>query len=371
MKRLDEVIHEARQRPISSNIPPRVGGLVKGLKVYNTSENFKSDLLDPSFEFEHDIIVSVGADEAELPHVLFDGEIATPWLNTLDWSDQGTRQALADLMVEQSSIPSYIVSNSHEEAIVTVFVDGLSYEDIRGTELEEDAQPVFINGLTTTPCGYNRLVFGTPTPEKGDMSLFSRLLKNNKCENGLGLTYWSEGENTLSDQLYNAIPKGKRVKSDVLSKGLEAVLSKVTYNTSTYLQITRMGLDQYAHRQKEGVDKDNVVKQLIEDIHLIESRVADLFEDYRIFVTSDHGLLWRGQVDDMDVVGDDDGSKKARCTKDNTYSEYGFLTENENGDPIYTLTYPYFLRSFNSAEPAVHEGASYHESVTPLIEISN
>lgn len=259
-------------------------------------------------------------------------------------------------MICQSSISEEIVRLADSEAIVVMLIDGLSYADIKKYAPERlcNVKPILVDGVSSTEQGMMRII--------SSPFLAQRLIESG-FERVLGFTYWERHGEPLTDRLFMGF--GERVhKVKSFSEILEVLDRENLFGT--FIQIIRVGLDTFAHRNR---DMPNI-RALVSDILSDFDRLVILFKDKGIsawlHLISDHGILW---VHEHDL--------QLYESKSNVYprhydqpldSEHTLITEFE-GRKFAILEYPYLRRKLHANEWGVHGGLSFEESVVPWLSI--
>lgn len=365
MPTFTEIAEQAQAHPVICPLPKLASFYLDDLAIYPSLDNFHYDLFDPDFRFERDVVISADDHHPDYTRLSCDEEPVTPRLNeVVDWSNREHHYRLRRGLLTQSELKDHILHNvTGETVVVLLIVDGLSYESIRTTHLP--AQPVIVDGITTTEPGFKRIIYGND-----NVSLYSELLHEKNFTNKFGFTYWDRGQEELSTDLHASMGNDiYRIRD--FSEAVEQLSDDAPFTSRTYVQITRMGLDQDSHNKKEAPDHDAVVENIIEDIQALESELSKQEESYRIFVTSDHGILWRNQLPDSPDVILDDYKHQPRYVAGREKVPHSMTITNPDGDIVSGLAYPYLAREFKHTEWGVHGGFSYYESVVPLIELGS
>lgn len=365
MPTFTEIADQAQANPVICPLPKLASFYLDDLAIYTSLENFHYDLYDPDKRFEQNVVVSTDDHHPDYTRLSCDEDPVTPRLNeVVDWSNRGHHNRLRRELIPQSNLKEHILHNvSGESVVVLLIVDGLSYESIRTTNLP--AQPVIVDGITTTEPGFRRIIYGND-----NVSLYSELLREKNFTNKFGFTYWDRGQEELSTDLHASMGNDVYRIRD-FSEAIAQLSDDAPFRNRTYVQITRMGLDQDSHNKKEAPDHDAVVETLIEDIQALESELADKAESYRIFASSDHGILWRTQLPDNPDVVLDDYKHQPRYVTGRQRVPHSMSIKNQAEEIVSGLAYPYLARDFKHTEWGVHGGFSYYESVVPLIELGN
>lgn len=356
----------AQSTPIISSLPKLAGFYLEDLVIYPTLDDFQSDLYDPTHRFGKDVVIDTDARHPDYPHVECDEEPVRPRLNeVVDWQETEDHNRLQHDLLCQSEIKQYIQDQVAAEGLVAlIIVDGLSYEAVR--ESGVDAQPVVVDGITTTEPGYRRVIYGDD--EVSSVSTYATLLHNKEFYEDFGFTYWERGQEELSTELHSAMSDIHRISD--FEEAVETLHSEAPFPAKAYVQITRMGLDQDSHNRKEDPNRKAEVQAIVDDIRTLHETVEDLVDKFRIFVTADHGILWRDQLPPDPPIACDDYHPHARYIEGEGNVEGGRVIWESDGTVTTGLAYPYLTRDLDNTEWGVHGGFSYYESIVPLIELT-
>jgi len=132
-----------------------------------------------------------------------------------------------------------------------------------------------------------------------------------------------------------------------------------------------MGFDQDSHNRKEEPNRDAIRESLVTDIRDLQSALNRQTESWSIFVTADHGILWRDQLPDEPPVVVKDYKHHPRYVTGRQRVPHSMAITNNDGEIVSGLAYPYLARELEHTEWGVHGGFSYYESVTPLVELTD
>lgn len=365
MTSFSELMEQAEDHPTITQLPPLAEFYLDDLAIYRSFDEFHRDFYDPDYQFDRDVLIDDDIRHPDFPRVNCTADSVTPALNnTVEWTNPEHHDRMQQELLCQSDIKDYIRRTVlTEDLVVLVIVDGLSYDAVQ--DLDWEMQPVVVDGLTTTEPGFRRIIYG------GDsVSICAALLNEKEFYNPFGFTYWERGQEDLSTDLHSAMGNSVERISD-FEETLTTLRSEAPFEEKTYVQITRMGFDQHCHNRKEEPNRDAIREELIADAQQLEQTVRDITDDYRIFITSDHGILWRDQLPDDPNIVCDDYENHARFLSGDRDLPQGLTKQTAAGDIATALGYPYLTREFKNTEWGVHGGFSYHESIVPLIELSN
>jgi hypothetical protein len=268
------------------------------------------------------------------------------------------------LMLRNQDVPHHIteeVDRQNPPVVVMLLVDGLSYEDVR--DWGWSIQPCLVDGPSVTyrldrtnplqvnpNVGFAALV-GTPP--------LAMRLRGLGFKQFRGFSYWQRGQNTVSDMLFQYIPT-RRVQG---FGQILAALREEPIQNGTYLQIMREGLDGLAHGKRElGQWEIDGAAQAI--LHDIEALLRILPANTLVYVTADHGMLWKHEHRFEPIPLRD---SRPRYTETGISEMYQAHSSNIHGYDV--LHYPYLGAPIPTNDSGVHGGLSYQESVVPFITI--
>lgn len=356
----------ARDSPVIAPLPRLSEFYLDEFTIYPSLDEFHSDLYHPDHLFEGDVIIDADARHPAYPRVECDEDTVTPRLNeVVDWADDTAHDRLQHELISQSEIKTHIQNRvTGEELVALIIVDGLSYEAVRQTDV--DAQPIVVDGITTTEPGYRRIIYGRE--EVSSVSMYAELLTNREFYEDFAFTYWERGQEDLSTDLHSGMSRIDRISD--FGDAIDTLQSEAPFPDKTYVQITRMGLDQDSHNRKEEPNRDAVVQDIIEDVRALHETVSDLVDQFRIFVTADHGILWRDQLPADPPIVCDEHRHHTRFLEGEGNVEGGRVIWESDGTVTTGLAYPYLTRGLDNTEWGVHGGFSYYESLVPLIELT-
>ena len=134
----------------------------------------------------------------------------------------------------------------------------------------------------------------------------------------------------------------------------------------TYIQIVRSALDDYADGIRVTVPRESLVRELWNDILAVDDALKEHEIRARIYVTADHGLLWKGSGCSFEVVAQERGSLRYGPTKPaGSRGRWGQI----DGTRTWILDYPQLRRNFHVNEQGTHGGISFEECITPFITL--
>lgn len=257
-------------------------------------------------------------------------------------------------LICQSQLPDLIAQPTGASCTILILVDGLSWADFSAYWPEAvPAQPVLVDGASTTEQGMKRIVGKPPVVER----LFAQ-----GCDRAIGFSYWTREDNALTDQLFAFFSDNvEKVRSfqDVLECIAEIDLE------STFIQIVRQGLDGLCHKHRDRPTPENYVKALAQDWCSLLGYLQIQGISAQVFLTSDHGILWKSGHD-LQVLPQGKWMDSPRYFK-HSYPSPQTLDIDFEGRIYSLLNYPYIGRDFRINEWGMHGGLSFEESIVPLI----
>ena len=259
-----------------------------------------------------------------------------------------------------SKILDYIGFNFRNDKIALIVVDGLAWwqYDLFRKKLNGSKNEGFIHSWLPSITQLSRqAIFKGDTPERS-------YKQNPKNEEKLWHSYWkNKGFNDFEIR-YNY----ENLQLDNLSQ-------------TKRLAVVFKDLDDYMHSSKNYKNLLSLTKNWIDDSKVIETIDILIKEDFKVFITSDHGNIqakgWRSLKGREKLGTNKSGSRSERHIE---YSEDWLkdelLTNNpELKDSIVQDEQAIFFKngySFSSKESLVtHGGSHLLEVLIPFIEISN
>ena len=363
MASFETIAERARKAPVISPLPPLATFYLDDLSIYRSVDGFHRDLYDPHHQFERDVVIDMDSRYYEYPHINCTADPVTPALNdVVDWANEEHHDRVRQDLLQQSQIKDYILDTvTGEDFLALVIIDGLSYDALRNLS-DEVLQPVIVDGITTTEPGFRRIIYG------GDPASVYASLTSEGFYTGYGFTYWERGQEDLSTDLHSAMGQNVHRIRD-FGEVVSTIGSDAPFSEKTYVQVTRMGLDQDSHNRKEKPNRDVVCEEILSDIESLAETAAEVSDNFRILITADHGILWRDQLPDDPPIVHDEWTSHARFLTGHHELEHGMLAD-DRMDPVTGLAYPYLTRELKNTEWGVHGGFSYQESIVPLIEVT-
>ncbi len=254
----------------------------------------------------------------------------------------------------QSQLPDLIAKPTPVSCTILILVDGLSWADFSAYWANtEQAQPILVDGASTTEQGMKRVVGKPPIIER---------LSKQGCDRAYGFSYWTRDDNTLTNDLFALFSNNvEKVRSfqDVLAHLAEMNLE------DTYIQVIHQGLDGLCHQHRDRPNPEQYVKDLAQDWYSLLELLQNKGTSVQVFLTSDHGILWK-EGHDLQVW------ESVKLPGSPRYLEYSYpspqtLKVQFEGNTYSILNYPYIRRNFKSNEWGMHGGLSFEESVVPLL----
>jgi hypothetical protein len=290
-------------------------------------------------------------------------------------------EEIQDLLIKQSFIKEKIIEETFDNSgqiVVLILIDGLSYFDFKkisgtlGNDFIFDYKPVIVDTITNTVYGFTNIIYG-----KDNIPLSVHLHDNGF--KSLGFSYWERTDNELTDKLFLGISNYFKINS--FQKIIDTIFDEVSRwkkEERIYIQILREGLDKFAHEKRERLDINGEIKNIFSDVKSLSEIFKKTNCKFKIYLTSDHGILWK--KDRLKVMGLPSDLKN-KITKNRFYQQESLLDvlpsdisddcikikiESNN---FYMLKYPYLFKNLRSNEQGVHGGFSMEESLVPLIEL--
>ena len=366
MAYFEEIKERAHQHPVIASLPKLAQFYLEEFNIYSSVDDFETDLYDPDHLFQNDVIIDADEHHPDFARLSCDEETVKPRLNTVvDWATNTDYQRLENELLVQSRVKEHILDSvSSEDLVILIIVDGLSFESVRGTAV--DAKPVFVDGISTTEPGYRRVIYGEG--QYSPTSVYADLLDAKRFYNDLAFTYWERGDEDLSTDLHSSMSSVTRISS--FTEVVDDLREEYPLEEKTFVQITRMGLDQDSHNRKEEPNKSAVVQDILDDLGKIHETANKLSDQFRIFLTADHGILWRDQLPPEPSIVCEDYHPHARFVEGGISIKEGRTIFDRDGTKTTGLGYPHLTRKLANTEWGVHGGFSYYESIVPLIEVT-
>jgi len=363
---LDELLQLLDRTPVISSIHPvSLCFFPDNVMVYDSLAQLAWELDAPQPTLPQRILVTAGDPyyQHRFPTVRCEHDPFTPALNQVLYDHYEYIEAH---MLSQQGIGERILNEAGDaQVVVLMLIDGLSYRDVvnwqREGEFEVKIEPCLVNGPTVTRIGFRNIV--------GDPPLAARLF-DHKFVHRLGFTYWYREDNTLTNYLFRTIGQIEKVGhfAEILQT-LRAYFGQ-SRRDKTYIQVLLSGLDGYAHRQKRKPPVEAIVAEIQHELFSLTRLFLELGLGARIYLTSDHGILWRDEFEPK-IIGNAPGKSNPRCCG---WSELYHQAEpgkrfNLHGEELFCLNYPKLRRELHIDDQGVHGGISFQESIVPFVSV--
>lgn len=253
----------------------------------------------------------------------------------------------------QSHLPDLIVQPTAASCTILILVDGLSWADCAYWPAPVSAQPILVDGASTSEQGMKRIIGKPPVVER----LFAQ-----GCDRAYGFSCWMREDSTLTDQLFACF--GENVQN---VRNFQDVLEGLGTSdlNNAYVQIVCQGLDRLCHKQRDRPNPENYVKALAQDWHSLLECLQNRGTSAQVFLTSAHGILWKSGHD-LQVLPQGKWMDSPRYFK-YSYPSLQTLDIDFEGNIYSLLNYPYIGRDFKTDEWGMHGGLSFEESIVPLL----
>lgn len=250
------------------------------------------------------------------------------------------------------------------ETVALMLVDGLSYEDVK--HWPERATPCFIDGpsITFTTDTHEQILNDVGFPAIIGSPPLARRLVDVGLAHSRGYSYWDREDNDVSDFLFAGMPLAK-VES--ITEAIDTL--KKQKLKGLYLQLVREGTDGLAHSRRELTDGEvtATVSAIHQDFQLLVQLIAEREVRGAVYLTSDHGVLWKHQHDFVRLA--EERATSPRYTRKQPFhSQYTTSSETQAGE-YYLYHYPYIGRKIRTNDSGVHGGLSYWESIVPFVHV--
>jgi len=364
MVSFETIAARASEMPVISSLPPLATFYLDDFAIYHSVQGFHRDLYDPHHQFEQDIVIDDDARHHDYPTINCTADPVTPALNdVVDWAIEEHHDRIRQDLLTQSGIKRHILDTvTGEDFVALVIIDGLSYDAVRNVS-DEILRPVVVDGITTTEPGFRRIIYG------GNPASLYASLTGKGFYTGYGFTYWERGQEDLSTDLHTGLGQQNVHRIRDFSEVVSTLKADAPFDEKTYVQVTRMGLDQDSHNRKEKPNRDVVRDEVLSDLSELAETAAAVSDNFRLFLTADHGILWRDQLPDDPPIVHDEWTNHARFLTERYLLDHGMVVDGPTG-VVTGLGYPYLTRELKNTEWGVHGGFSYQESIVPLIEIT-
>jgi hypothetical protein len=256
-------------------------------------------------------------------------------------------------MLTQAQVAERIAAEARRaETVALVLLDGLSYIDCRSWP---GVEPCLAAAPTITRIGFPTTIGSPP--------LTSRLFATGLTKR-IGFTYWERQDEPLTDRLFRTIADTRRLDPTRAGSFGQVVDWLSAHDlASTYIQVVRSALDDYAEGHRTIVPRWAIVQQIRRDLETVLDVLEHKGRPAILFAVSDHGILWKDDGHEIELV-DLNG---ARYVEGRGGAGRGRLFE-VDGRPYWVLDYPQMGRPWRSNEQGIHGGISFEESIVPFIQ---
>ena len=330
------------------------------------------DFVDAPWEVPEQatLFVNLPADQrGELTDVFGFPTVALPPFPPIEWVNQKLPEHFNALctddskLLKQSQLAQAIadrVSHARPDIVVFLVLDGLSLYDVADWTFPESwravCEPCFVDGLSATQSGMSRLIGSPPlTHHLFALGYVQRL----------GFSYWKRAQNQLTDVLFAEFPPAQLFRVTTFAEVLDG-LQAADLTDRAFIQIVRTGLDGVCHSHREKPNIGAMLDQLKSDIVQLVEAVGAPEKAVRIFIASDHGILW---FKEQNVMPSQSRNTSARYAK--SPSDLSGITVAESGETFTVLTGDGVIaRNRKVTEWGFHGGISAWESLVPLFDIT-
>ena len=117
--------------------------------------------------------------------------------------------------------------------------------------------------------------------------------------------------NQLTNALFKEFPETQLHRVTAFKEVLEE-LEQSEWQTPTYVQIIRSGLDSVCHFHRERPNVSSLLDDLRKDIVSLIAVLQETGKSFRLFINADHGILWYTNQDTVQLARE---KSKARYTE--------------------------------------------------------
>jgi hypothetical protein len=256
------------------------------------------------------------------------------------------------LFLIQSDIKNIIV-NSYKprQFVVLIIIDGLSFMDCRTWN---HVSPCLVDTISNTECGFHNII--------GLSKSIGFRLFQKKLSNFVGFTYWDKS-NELTKNIFKNIPNLFKIERFFeIFKEIEN-----TDLCNTYIQIVLSGLDGIAHKYRDEPPIKAIVQLLYEQFEQLFHFLEKFGLQGNLFVTSDHGILWKHKENLTEITPDITSGKTSPRYYYNKINSPRVCNFHITGKYFSALKYPFVTRKLRSNEWGTHGGVSLAESIVPFL----
>ena len=255
-----------------------------------------------------------------------------------------------------SNLASQVIDAAAEfDIICLVLIDGLSYAQVKDHGVIT-CEPYLVDVPTLTEYAFPAIVRDGIIPRSLVPLGFDLR----------GFNYWNAERNDLCAKIFAGFSNSQIRQVASFGEVVETFASLPS--GKHYVQIIRMGLDQYSHHHIDRPNIDALVDDILSDLLNLKDVFKHQGRTVAIFGIADHGILWRTdpKLEVMESVTAQ-GSVHMRYFEQNEIGRTGRPWG--ESEQIWQLDYPLLRRRFRMNEWGCHGGISFEESVVPLIEI--
>ena len=321
--------------------------------------------IDSPREIDPDTILFVNlssSDREELTQVFGFPTVEFPALPSIEQVNAAlpSRFEMTHLF-KQSDVAAEITKRIHQELpqiVVLLVFDGLSFYDVVDWKLPQATlEPCLVDGLSVTNSAMQRLI-GSPV-------LTHRLFGMGYIRR-LGFSYWERAANVLTDALFAEFPPNQLHRMTTFDEVLRKIKAS-GWETHTYVQIIRSGLDGVCHANRERPNIKSILNDLKRDVLLLLEVLQETEKSFRLFIIADHGILWYA---DQDIVPLAQEKFNARYTDGSIARGDNLLTLNTDEGPYTVLTGDKVIaKQRKVTEWGFHGGVSAQESLVPFWDV--
>lgn len=302
------------------------------------------------------------SDREELTQVFGFPTVKFPALPSIDQINEALPDRFETTnLFKQSEVATEIaerISRELPQIVVLLVFDGLSFYDGVDWELPQATlEPCLVDGLSVTNSAMQRLI-GSPV-------LTHRLFGMGYIRR-LGFSYWERAANVLTDALFAEFPPSQLHRMTTFDEVLRKIKTS-GWETHTYVQIIRSGLDRICHSNRERPNIKSILDDLKRDIFSLLEVLHETEKSFRLFITADDGILWYA---DQDIVPLAQEKFKARYTDVPIAGGDNLLTLNTDEGTYTVLTGDKVIaKQRKVTEWGFHGGVSAQESLVPFWDI--
>lgn len=323
------------------------------------------DRIDSPREIDADSTLFVNlspSDREELTQVFGFPTVEFPALPSIEQVNEALPNRFETThLFKQSDVAAEITERIGQELpqiVVLLVFDGLSFYDVIDWKLPQAVlEPCLVDGLSVTNNAMQRLI-GSPvlTHRIFGMGYIRRL----------GFSYWERAMNALTDTLFAEFPPNQLHRMTTFCEVLQKIKAS-GWETHTYVQIIRSGLDGVCHANRERPNIKSILEDVKRDILSLLEALQATEKSFRLFITADHGILWYA---DQNIVPLAQERFNARYTDGSIGRGDNLLTLNTDEGTYTVLTGDKVIaKQRKVTEWGFHGGISAQESLVPFWDI--